>query len=304
MSRRCGLAAIGLLFFGPLLCADDQALWHEYGLVHTNSGKEGKFSVTTYEMRDTTGALAVWQWQRPADGRSCELAPFCSQDLKRTVLSDFNYVVVIEGGTPTKQVVAAAMGALPSKTDASLPAILTFLPSEGLVPNSSRYLLGPVSLNTFVPDLASAKLGFESGAEGQVAEYRIANNSHPVRLAIFNYPTPEMARIHSAELKRNPNLRVKRSGVLVALVLPGAMTEESDTLLGRVQYDAKVTWNDAPPPGPIKPLYQLLINIIILSLILGGICLLAGLIYAGMRLYRRRYGTLEADESMTTLHLS
>jgi hypothetical protein len=31
---------------------------------------------------------------------------------------------------------------------------------------------------------------------------------------------------------------------------------------------------------------------------------LAGLIYAGMRLYRRRFGSLEADEAMTTLHLT
>jgi len=304
MSRRCRLTASGLLLLCPLLCADDQALWREYGLLHTESGKQGKLSVTTYEMKDTTGALAAWQWQRPADGHSCDLAAFCSQDFKRTVLSDFNYLVVIEGGTPTKQTVAAAMSALPSKTDASLPAILTFLPAEGLVPNSSRYLLGSVSLNAFAPDLGAAKLGFESGAEAQVAEYRLANNSHPVRLTIFNYPTPEMARMHATELKRMANLRVKRSGVLVALVLPGATAEESDTLLGRVQYEAKVTWNDAPPPPPIKPLYQLLMNIIFLSLILGGICLLAGLIYAGMRLYRRRYGTLEADESMTTLHLS
>jgi hypothetical protein len=30
---------------------------------------------------------------------------------------------------------------------------------------------------------------------------------------------------------------------------------------------------------------------------------LGGVFYAGMRLYRRRYGTLEADESMVTLHL-
>src|SRR5690242_17774921 len=129
MSRRCRLAASGLLLLCSLLCADDQGLWREYGLLHTESGKRGKLSITTYEMKDTTGALAAWQWQRPADGRSCDLVPFCSQGFKRTVLSDFNYVVVIEGGTPAKQTVAAAMSALPSKTDASLPAILTFLPS-------------------------------------------------------------------------------------------------------------------------------------------------------------------------------
>jgi hypothetical protein len=304
MSRRCRLTATAFLIFGAVLCADDQALWREYGLLHTENSSQAKLSVTVYEMKDSTGALAAWQWQRPSDGRTCDLAPFCSQDPTRTVLSDFNYVVVMEGGTPGKQNVAAVMSALPPKKDSSLPAILTFLPAEGRVPNSSRYVLGPVSLHAFAGDLSSAKLGFESGAEAQIAEYRLSKPDKAVRLAIFNYPTPEMARIHAAELKRVANVRVKRSGVLVALVLPGATPEESDTLLSRVQYEAKVTWNDVPPPSPIKPLYQLLINIIYLSSILGALCLLAGLIYAGMRMYRRRYGTLDADESMTTLHLS
>jgi hypothetical protein len=41
-----------------------------------------------------------------------------------------------------------------------------------------------------------------------------------------------------------------------------------------------------------------------LSIILTGLCTLAGLIYAGMRIYRRRYGQLEQEEAMTTLHLT
>ena len=75
-------------------------------------------------------------------------------------------------------------------------------------------------------------------------------------------------------------------------------------MLSRVEYEAKVTWNDAPPPSPIKPLYRLLTNIIYLSIVLSAICLVAGLFYAAMRLYRRRYGSLESDEAMTTLHLT
>jgi hypothetical protein len=112
-----------------------------------------------------------------------------------------------------------------------------------------------------------------------------------------------MARLHSADFKRLGNVRVKRSGVLVSVVFGAATDEQADTLLSRVQYEAKVTGNDVPPPSPIKPLFQLLINIIYLSIVLSGICLLAGLMYAGMRIYRRRYGTLEADEAMTTLNL-
>jgi len=91
--------------------------------------------------------------------------------------------------------------------------------------------------------------------------------------------------------------------VLVALVFGGATDQQANTLLNRIQYEANITWNDIPPPSPIKPLYQLLRDIIFFSGILVALCFVSGLIYAGIRLYRRRFGTLEQEEAMTTLHL-
>ena len=295
---------VAIFFLSTTLLGDDQALWTEYGLVHSGILQQGKLNITTYEMKDPTGALAAWEWQRSPNGKTCDLAPACNQDGSRTVVSDVNYLLVIEGAAPPKAQVAAIINSLPNKRDSSLPAILTFLPQQAMVANSARYILGPVSLNAFAPELASAKPGFENGAEAQLADYRIGKENKPVRLVLFYYATPEMARIHTANFKRLSGLSVKRSDVLVALTLPPATREQSDTLLSRVQYDAKITWNDSPPPSPIKPLYQLLLNIIYLSLILAAVCLVAGLFYAGMRVYRRRFGTLEADEAMTTLHLT
>jgi hypothetical protein len=298
------IALAAIFFFSTTLPGDDQALWTEYGLVHSGTLQQGKLKIATYQMKDPTGALAAWEWQRSPNGKTCDLAPACNQDGNRTVVSDDNYLLVFEGGAPQKAQVTEIINGLPEKHDSSLPAILTFLPQQGMVANSARYILGPVSLNAFAPELVSAKPGLESGAEAQVADYRIGKDNKTVRLVLFYYATPEMARIHMADFKRQSGLSVKRSDVLVALTLPPATPEQSDTLLSRVQYEAKITWNDSPPPSPIKPLYQLLMNIIYLSLILAAICLLAGLFYAGMRIYRRRYGTLEGDEAMTTLHLT
>lgn len=303
MSRRRGVIFACLLFTSSLF-ADDQSLWREYGLVHTNVAKQGKLTVTTYEMADLTGALAAWEWLRPPHGSSCDLAAFCTEDAKSAVVSDYNYVIVFDGAKPTKAQVEAGLNALPNKRETSLPAILSFLPRQGLVPNSARYLLGPASLIAFAPELRSIQPGFDQGAEAQVAQYYINKNEAPVHLALFNYPTPEMARLHAVQFKLLPGAHVKRSDVLVAVVYGQVTDAQADTLLSRVQYEAKITWNDTPPPSPIKPLYQLLLNIMYLSILLTALCLLAGLIYAAMRIYRRRYGTLETDEAMTTLHLS
>ncbi len=302
MSRRCGIIAACLLFASSLF-ADDQSLWREYGLVHTSVAKQGKLTVTTYEMKDLTGALAAWESLRSPHAVSCELTPFCSEEAKRTVIFDYNYVIVFEGAKPAKAQVEAALNALPNKRETSLPSILAFLPRQGLIPNSGRYVLGPASLNAFAPELASVQPGFNQGAEAQVAQYRVGKSEAPVHLALFDYPSPEMARLHTAQFKLLPGAHVKRSDVLVAIVYGPVTDAQADTLLSRVQYEAKITWNDTPPPSPIKPLYQLLLNILYLSIVLSCLCLFAGLIYAAMRIYRRRYGTLETEEAMTTLHL-
>lgn len=303
MPRRYQLAFLFVLLTSSLF-ADDNALWREYGLVEKQASQQGKLSYTSYRMKDPTGALAAWEWLRSAKGRPCDLAPFCTADVKQTVISDDNYVLVFDGTPPAKEQVSAIFNALPDKRDTSLPAILTFLPRQGLVPDSARYVLGPDSLAAFAPELASANAGFDQGAEAQVAAYKLKDGQAPVRLAIFDYPTPEMARFHAVNFKTLGNVHVKRSDVLVAIVFGSATDAEADSLLTRVQYEAKITWNETPPPSPIKPLYQLLKNIIYASVALCVLALAAGLMYAGMRIYRRRYGTLESDEAMTTLHLT
>ncbi len=303
MPRGRGLAFIGLLS-AVALFADDSALWREYGLVRSIAIQQGPFSITAYEMKDQTGALAAWEWLRSAKARTCDLASFCTIDTNQTVISDDNYVLIFQGGVPKQADVDAVLKRFPNRKDGSLPAILTFLPKQGRVANSARYVLGPASLNAFAPELSAANPGFQQGAEAQVASYTVAKSSPPVRLVIFYYLTPEMARLHLPAFRSLPGVEAKRSGMLIAAVFgPGAQAQAA-SLLNRVQYEARITWNDVPPPGPIKPLYQLLISIVYLSILLSGICLFGGLMYAGMRIYRRRYGTLEADESMITLNLT
>jgi hypothetical protein len=299
---RCRSVALALLLSTSLIGADE-ALWREYGLVHSETTQHGHLTVTKYQMKDQTGAIAAWEWLRSAKAATCNLASFCTQDTEQTVVSDDNDVVVFKGGVPTQADVDAVFKSFPNRRESSLPAILTFLPHQDRVPNSARYVLGPASLRAFAPELASAKRGFDQGAEAQIASYTIGKTSAPVRFAIFYYPTPEMARLHLPAFQSLPGVRAKRSGVLLGVVFGPGAEAQADAMLNRVQYEAKITWNDVPPPGPIKPLFQLLLNILYLSALLSAICLLAGLMYGGMRIYRRRYGTLEADESMITLNL-
>jgi hypothetical protein len=305
MPRRSRLIFSLSLLIALTASAADESIWREFGLTEQSTAKIGAANAAVYRMNDATGAIAAWEWQRLPDAHPCAVEAFCSTDGERTILASANYFIQLTGPVPPAKL-TAFLQALPKRHDSSLPAILTFVPRRNLVPGSARYVLGPESLRNFAAPLAGVQPGFSDGVEAQVADYKIgsAEALHLVHLAIFYYPTPEMARLHIARFKQVPGVHAKRSGVLVALVFGASSDQQANSLLSQIEYEAKVTWNDLPPPNPIKPLYQLLLNIIYLSIVLVALCLMSGLIYAGIRLYRRRFGTLEEDEAMTTLHLT
>jgi hypothetical protein len=265
--------------------------------------QHNKTNVTAYRMKDAAGALAAWEWLRSAKAHSCDFASFCSAEGDKVTVFTANYVLVFDRRNLHKSDVDAVVKDLPDRHDSLLPPVLNFLPRTDMVAQSARYLLGPASVDAFAPALKGTELGFTMGTEGQVATYKAADGKR-VRLAVLEYPTPDMARSHVAALGKSLGSLVKRSGSLMAVVLPPADPKDAAALLNQVEYTGKVVWDEEPMPSPIKPLYELLSSIIQLSCLMAAICTLAGLFYAGMRIYRRRYGTLEDEESLTTLHLS
>jgi len=284
----------------------DSAAFNEFGFVSSESaeyrGSKTKGTLIAYRMKDATGALAAWDWLRPADAHRCQLDEHCAAWGNTLLINDANYVLEFRGLSPTKADLQSLVTALPQRHPSDLPPVLNFVPLKDLVPNSARYILGPVSLRSVAPELAAAKAGFDEGAEAHYTAYRVQGGT--VKLVLFDYPSPEMARIHTVDFKLVPGAQAKRSGVLVAVILPGATERQGEAVLDQVKYRAKILWNEPPPPNPVTTLYKLLINIIIVSLILIALALTAGILYGMMRLYRRRFGTLEEDEAMTTLHLT
>jgi hypothetical protein len=289
----------------PIQAADSE-VFKEFGFVSSSAaeyrGAKGRGTVTAYRMNDATGGLAAWDWLRASDARRCELADHCAVWGSTVLINDANYVLEFRGVSPSKADLQALIAVLPGRRPSDLPPVVNFVPVKNVVPNSARYILGPASLGSVAPTLAGANPGFENGAEAHYTAYRVGGGT--VQLVLFDYASPEMARIHTVDFKAIPGTQVKRSGVLVAVILPGASERQGEAVLDQVKYQAKILWNEPPPPNPVPTLYKLLVNIIIVSLILAALALTAGILYGLMRWYRRRYGTLDEDEAMTTLHLN
>lgn len=284
----------------------DQALWEEYGFtqaeqaVYEGGGKT--FTVTGYRFKDSTGALAAFQWQQPADARPSKLAKVAVETNDLALIEAGNYLLKFENFKPQVADLNVVYGNLPKFENSPLPMLPGYLPDQGLVPNSERYVLGPASLEKFAAGIRPSIAELSSGAEAQVARYKVGSGE--VALAIFSYPTPQFARQRLTEFQNIAGAAVKRSGPLVAVILNPPDRDAAERLLGAVRYQAEITLNERTPTVKDN-VANLILNIFILIGILLGFTIVGGLAVGGGRVvYRRLLGRDTVEEPMTTLHLA
>ncbi|MDP8980247.1 MAG: hypothetical protein M3O35_06625 [Acidobacteriota bacterium] len=261
----------------------DRPLWDEFGLLESEQADYGDFTATAWRFRDSTGAFAASEWLR-----------------KSQVIAAGNYLLRFEGKPPARQVIDALR--FPGQSFAALPVVRGYLPSQGLIPNSERYILGPASLQRFEPALPAQAAAFQFGAEAQTGRYR--SKTGDLDLAIFSYPTPGMARQQAAEFQKLPGTVVKRTGPLVAVVTGVQDPSAAQKLLANLQYEANGSWS-VPIPLIIRPQTagQIVMGAITLAGIIIAFCFLSGLVFGVTKLLRHRYGPSDAGGAMILLHL-
>ena len=121
---------------------------------------------------------------------------------------------------------------------------------------------------------------------------------------LIEYPTPALAaehlrRIDAARNAAQPepgaaaeNLGAffdKRTGPIVAIAAGPLSQSDARTLLGAVNWDASVTWNENTYFDKKNNIANLLVNIIILCIIVGALSLAAGVAFGGARVLLRRF---------------
>jgi hypothetical protein len=288
---------------------EDRPVWDEYGLqeseqaTYENGG--AKMSVRAYRLQDATAALAAFQWQRPKDAKPGnaelqQLTPLSVETSSAEMVALGNHLLAFEGYKPNADEVANVFRSLPRQEGGPLPTLPSYLPSAGLEPNSERYIIGPASLALFYGEISPSAAAFHFGTEIGSAIYRTP--AGPVKVAIFSFPSPEIARKRVPELEKISGLVVKRTGPLVAVVFSPNDLNIAETLLAQIRYQASVTTNQ-PPPTKKDNVGNFMLNLLLLVGILIVFCLLSGLVFGGMRHIFRRGGASGEGEAMISLHL-
>jgi hypothetical protein len=289
---------------GPAPVAD-KAIWDEYGLQESEqasfSSASRKFTASAYRMKDPTGAMAAFQWQRPAAATRSIVASLAAETPTGVIFAFHNYLFRLEGYKPSPEELAPLLSGLTRLDQGSLPALAGYLPKEGLSLNSERYILGPVSLEKFEPRIPPSVAAFRMGTEVQLGKFRMQGGE--MTLAVLSYPTPSVARERASAFSQIPQAVVKRSGPLVAVIVAPPNADDAERLISKVQYQASITWNERTPTARDN-VGNLILNIFNLTGLLLLFCAGAGLAFGGIKYFSRRLlRRWVGDDPMILLHL-
>jgi hypothetical protein len=191
----------------------------------------------------------------------------------------------------------------PGGNAGTLPPILAFVPHHGYTANTEKYAEGPLALGAIGSPLPADLVDFGVSPEVLLRQY--TTPSGEATLMLIEYPTPALAaehlrRIDAAHNAAQPQAGVatienvgpffdKRTGPIVAIVAGPLSKSDAQTLLGAVNWDASVTWNENTYFDKKDNIANLLVNIILLCIIVGAISLAAGVAFGGARILLRRF---------------
>jgi|ERR1700677_2527923 hypothetical protein len=191
----------------------------------------------------------------------------------------------------------------PGGNAGNLPPILAFMPHHGYQSNTEKYAEGPLGLGAIASPLPADLVDFSANPEVVLGQYSTSGGQ--AMLMLIEYPTPALAaehlrRIDAVNHGAQPQAGVeavenvgtyfdKRTGPIVAIAAGSLSQSDAQTLLGAVNYEASVTWNENTYFDKKNNIANLLVNIILLCILVGAISLAAGVAFGGARVLLRRY---------------
>ena len=293
--------------------AANAALLKEYGITRFESASYGredgrKLAIKAAKFGDATGAFGAFtfynqpEMQREAIGDQGssfnQRILFC----RRNILVDAVFDRLTAMSAAELRELAGVLPR-PKGNANNLPPVLAYMPKRDYIRNTEKYVVGPLGLAHIASPLPASMVDFSEGTEVVLGRYQVSGGE--AILMVISYPTPQIAAEHMK--KRIDATRTaaqqqpgeasivdvgpfydKRSGPLLAIASGPISQSDARTLLGAVNYDADVTWNQNTFFDKKNNIANLLVNIILLCGILMGLALVAGLAFGGIRIALRQ----------------
>ena len=237
-------------------------------------------SVRALQFYDDTGAVAAFSWLRPPGAVQAARGEQ-AVELGDYILIHFaNYLLALRGDVPDEEDIELALAYLPRPKPSIDPPVLRYIPEDVLIPDSGRFILGPVSLERLAPQLAPSVVGLHFGAEGYFGRY--ATPGGEMRMVVWDYPSNPIARGQAEAFHALERAVAKQDGPLIAVVLDPPSPDDAQRLLARVRYRAEVTQH-VKPPRRHDSLRNLILDTFMLCGLLASLMVLGGVLVASAR---------------------
>jgi hypothetical protein len=180
---------------------------------------------------------------------------------------------------------------LPTGQAANLPLLPSYLPKDGYIKNTAKYVVGPVGYEKTGAPLLPQLIDFSRGPEVVFGKYTFSGS--PADLLMISYPTPQIAAdrlraIEAASNQPSTPTYARRSGPIVIVAAGQISARDARSLIGSVNYDASVTWNEATSVSKRDNIGNLIVAAFILIGILLCVALGTGLVVGALRLLVKR----------------
>jgi hypothetical protein len=279
-------------------------LLKEFGFVdvafahYTKPGRTMTIKIARFN--DASGAYGAYLFYRTPEMAPEQIGDAAASNNERVLFYKGNLLVDVK----LDKVTPMSAGELreladdlpkPTGNDANLPPVMNYLPKQGLVENTTKYIAGPVGLSRIGSPLAPAVVDFSTSPEIASAQYKTGEGE--ATLQLISYPTPAVAGTKLKIIDTQPMLQTgiqvkkwaKRTGPLVAVVSGNISENEAKTLLASVNYDADITWNQNTYFDKKNNIGYMLVNVIMLIAIIFGLAIVAGLVFFGFRVTVKKY---------------
>lgn len=277
----------------------DSAVLKEYGFAgletatYTRGGR--KMEIKAARFSDATGAFGAFSYFVQPQMQVEKIGDMGASSNARILFFKGNILVDV-----SVEHLSAMSGAdlrsladsLPRPKDdtGKLPALTANLPSQSLLRNTSRYIIGPEALTRLGVPIPAQVIDFSKSPEVAMGKYRTSQGEASVTLV--SYPTPQIARermdaMKAAALSGGP-FYFKRSGPFVVAVNGSIPADEAQSLLASVNYDADVTLLQPNKPKP-EDRTGFVFALVMLCVITVLGALVFGFAFGGIRILANRF---------------
>ena len=273
----------------------------EYGFteaeIATYTRPDGrKLTIKAAQFKDATGAYGAYTFYRQPAMHTEQIGTKAASANERTlffrsnVLVDANFDHVTGMSAAELRELAASLPAAKGQND-KLPGLPQYLPKQNAVDNSARYIIGSQALTALGTPLTAEQIDFQYEPEILEQQYSLPNG--PVTLMLVQYPTPQIAgdRLRALQPVANASpgaLALRRTGPILVVASGSVDNGEAHTLLGSVNYEANVTWDEATSIPKRDNIGNLIVGIFGLIGILLVIMFIFGVFFGGFRILMAR----------------